>query len=65
MRPYVLGMEENDAKGKTLKSGALAEAVIHALYDPSATPRISAQARCRQMQLLSQLPERAAASAAD
>ena len=53
MRPYVLGMEENDAKGKTLKSGALAEAVIHAL-DPSATPRISAQARFRQMHQLLQ-----------
>lgn len=53
MRPYVLGMEENDAKGKTLKSGALAEAVIHAL-DPNATPRISAQARFRQMHQLLQ-----------
>ena len=53
MRPYVLGMEENDAKGKTLISGALAEAVIHAL-DPSATPRISAQARFRQMHQLLQ-----------
>lgn len=53
IRPYVLGMEENDAKGKTLKSGALAEAVIHAL-DPSTSPRVSAQARFRQMHQLLQ-----------
>lgn len=58
MRPYVLGMEENDTKGKTLKSGALAEAVIHAL-DPNATPRLSAQARFRQMHGLLQASHQA------
>lgn len=48
IRPYVLAMEENDIKGKTLKSGAIAEAVIYAL-DPHAKPRISGQARFRQV----------------
>lgn len=48
IRPYVLAMEENDIKGKTLKSGAIAEAIINAL-DPHAKPRISAQARFRQV----------------
>ena len=48
IRPYVLGMEENDRKGKTLKAAQIAEAVIYAL-DPQATLRQSPQARFRQM----------------
>lgn len=48
IRPYVLGMEENDNKGHTLKSAAIAEAIVTAM-DPHATPRQSAQARFRQV----------------
>ena len=48
IRPYVLAMEGDDIKGKTLKSGAIAEAIINAL-DPHAKPRIAAQARFRQV----------------
>lgn len=48
MRPYVLAMEENDTKGKTLKSAQIAEAVIHAL-DPQASLRSSPQSRFRQL----------------
>jgi hypothetical protein len=47
IRPYVLAMEENDIKGKTLKSASIAEAIIFAL-DPHAKPKISSQARFRQ-----------------
>lgn len=48
IRPYVLAMEENDVKGKTLKSASIAEAIIYAL-DPHAKPKISSQARFRQV----------------
>lgn len=48
MRPYVLGMEENDSKGKTLKAGALSEAAIWAL-DADASLRANGEARFRQM----------------
>ncbi|MDR1850131.1 MAG: AAA family ATPase [Zoogloeaceae bacterium] len=48
IRPYVLAMEENDTKGKTLKSSAIAEAIIRSL-DPSASPRRTADARFRQV----------------
>ncbi|WP_347484555.1 AAA family ATPase [Vandammella animalimorsus] len=58
IRPYVLAMEENDAKGKTLKSGAIAEAVIAALQ-PHATPRASAQARFAQVHALLREGQRA------
>ena len=47
IRPYVLAMEENDIKGKTLKSASIAESIIFAL-DPHAKPKISSQARFRQ-----------------
>ena len=47
-RPYVQGMSENDNKGRTLKSGAIAESVIFAL-DPHAGVKASAQARFRQI----------------
>ncbi len=47
-RPYVQGMSETDTKGKTLKSGAIAESVIFAL-DPHASVKASAQARFRQI----------------
>ncbi len=51
IEPFVLGMEDNDKSGKTLKSGQIAEAVITAI-DPLAKPRIGAEARFRQMHTL-------------
>ncbi|MCL2524589.1 MAG: AAA family ATPase [Betaproteobacteria bacterium] len=48
IRPYIVEMEENDQKGKTLKSGAIAEAIIRAL-DPTAAPRRTRDARWRQV----------------
>lgn len=36
--PYVLGMEENDKTGKTLKAGHIAEAIIHALNPKDKIP---------------------------
>ncbi|QPF74210.1 AAA family ATPase [Roseateles sp. DAIF2] len=48
IRPYVQGMELNDAKGKTMKSGHLAEALTHAL-DPIAELKSSPQARFQQL----------------
>ena len=47
-RPYVQGMSENDRTGKTLKSGSIAEAIVYGL-DPHAAPKLSAQARFRQI----------------
>jgi type II secretory pathway predicted ATPase ExeA len=46
--PYVLGMEDNDNRGKTMKSGHIAEAIIAAVA-PLATPRQSPEARFRQL----------------
>ena len=51
IRPYVLAMEATDAKGKTLKSGHIAEALIAAL-DPAASVRSSPQARFAQVHAL-------------
>ncbi len=51
IEPFVLGMEDNDKSGKTLKSGQIAEAVITAI-DPLVKPRIGAEARFRQMHTL-------------
>lgn len=51
VRPYVCGMEENDKKGKTLKSGHIAEALVSAL-DPNATLKSSPQARFEQVHKL-------------
>lgn len=48
IRPYVLAMEENDQKGRTLKSGQIAEAIIRTL-DPSASPKRTPEARFRQV----------------
>lgn len=48
IRPYVLAMEGNDAKGKTLKSASIAEAIIRTL-DPSALPKRSPEARSHQL----------------
>lgn len=48
VRPYVLAMEENDEKGRTLKSGQIAEAIIRTL-DPSGSPKRTPEARFRQV----------------
>lgn len=48
IRPYVLAMEENDEKGRTLKSGQIAEAIVRTL-DPSGTCRRTPEARFRQV----------------
>ncbi|MFK1245263.1 ExeA family protein [Pseudomonas aeruginosa] len=46
--PYVLGMEDNDTKGKTLKSGHITEAIL-AKIAPEQTPKASSQARFAQL----------------
>ena len=51
IRPYVLAMEENDSKGKTLKSAAIAEAIARAL-DPTVALRSSPQRRFNQIHSL-------------
>jgi len=48
VRPYILAMEGDDQAGRTLKSGAIAEAIIRTL-DPSATPKRTPDARFRQV----------------
>jgi type II secretory pathway predicted ATPase ExeA len=48
IRPYVLAMEENDDKGKTLKSSQIAEAIIRTL-DPAGMPRNTPEARFKQL----------------
>lgn len=48
IEPSVLYMEENDRKGKTLKSGALIQAILATLA-PTVTARRDAEARARQM----------------
>ncbi|MCL2346470.1 MAG: AAA family ATPase [Desulfobulbus sp.] len=51
IEPSVLYMEENDSKGKTLKSAAIVEAII-ATVAPSVPPKRTAEARARQLQSL-------------
>lgn len=46
--PYVLGMEENDKKGRCLRSDHIAEAILHAVAG-SDTPKRSPEARFRQL----------------
>jgi type II secretory pathway predicted ATPase ExeA len=48
IEPSVRRMEDNDKKGKTLKSGDIEEAIIYSL-DSSASPKRSAEARARQV----------------
>ncbi len=48
IRPYVVAMEANDVKGKTLKSAQIAEAVAHAL-DANASLSIRPQKRYQQV----------------
>ncbi|KAI5914604.1 ExeA family protein [Thauera sp. 2A1] len=51
IKPYVMEMESSDARGNVMKSGQIAEAIIHTL-DPGATVRASTQARARQVHAL-------------
>lgn len=51
IRPFVLAMEANDSKGKTLKSSQIAEAIAATLA-PSTTLKSSPDARFRQLQEL-------------
>jgi type II secretory pathway predicted ATPase ExeA len=48
MEPYVLAMEHNDKRGKTLKSGQIAETIIGAL-DPNAPLKSAPHARFKQL----------------
>lgn len=48
IEPYVLAMEDNDIKGKTLKSVHIAEAILEAVA-PSEKPKRSPEARFRQI----------------
>jgi len=58
MRPYVLAMELNDVKGKTLKASHIAETVATAL-DPHLQMRSSPQARFAQLHDLLKTSRRA------
>lgn len=51
IEPYVLGMEDNDRKGKTLKASAIAESMIHAIA-PMEKPRSSPEGRYAQLHRL-------------
>jgi type II secretory pathway predicted ATPase ExeA len=48
IQPYVLGMEDNDVKGKTLKSAAIADAIIRTVA-PNEKPWVSMEAKSRQL----------------
>ncbi|WP_276681226.1 ExeA family protein [Thalassolituus oleivorans] len=48
IEPYVLGLEDNDKKGKTLKSTDIAAAIIRTV-DPQAKLRLSAESRYAQL----------------
>ena len=48
IKPYVLGMEDNDQKGKTLKATHIAEAIM-ATVAPLERPKSSPEARFRQL----------------
>lgn len=49
IKPSVLGMEENDKTGKTLKAAGIMDAIIFTL-DPTARPRLTMEAKTRQLQ---------------
>ncbi|WP_297572640.1 ExeA family protein [uncultured Deefgea sp.] len=48
IEPYVLALEDNDIKGKTLKAGHIAEAILATLA-PLENPKRSPEARFRQL----------------
>ena len=47
-KPYVLGMEGSDDRGKTLKSTQIAESIVYAI-DPHVRLKLSSEARFRQL----------------
>lgn len=49
IEPYVLAMEQNDVKGRTLKSAHIADAIL-AEVAPHESPKQSADARFRQLE---------------
>ena len=51
IKPYVLGMEGTDDRGKTLKSTQIAEAIAFAI-DPQIKIKLSSEARFRQIHAL-------------
>jgi type II secretory pathway predicted ATPase ExeA/DNA-binding XRE family transcriptional regulator len=51
IEPYVLGLEDNDIKGKSLKATDIAAAIIRSI-DPQARMRLSAEARYAQLHRL-------------
>lgn len=48
IEPYIIAMEDNDAKGKTLKAASIAEAIINTLA-PLESVKHSQEARYRQL----------------
>lgn len=58
IKPYVLGMEASDAKGKTLRATHIAEAIAYAL-DPGLKIKSSPQARFDQLAQLLKASRRA------
>lgn len=58
IRPYVLGMEASDARGKTLRATHIAEAIAYAL-DPQLKIKSSPQARFEQLHQLLRASARA------
>jgi type II secretory pathway predicted ATPase ExeA len=58
IRPYVLAMEQNDVKGKTLKSSHIAEAIA-ACLDPQLKVKSSPQARFEQVHSMLKASRRA------
>lgn len=51
IEPYVLGMEDNDAKGKTMKASSIADAIISSIA-PLESPRRTMEAKSRQLHRL-------------
>ncbi|WP_140919150.1 ExeA family protein [Limnobaculum xujianqingii] len=51
IEPYIIAMEDNDAKGKTLKANSIAEAIIHTIA-PLESVKRSQEARFRQLHRL-------------
>jgi type II secretory pathway predicted ATPase ExeA len=51
IEPYVLGMEDNDAKGKTMKASSIADAIISSIA-PLENPRRTMEAKSRQLHRL-------------
>lgn len=49
IEPYIIGTEDNDIKGKTLKSGHIAESIIETISNGQDKPLRSAEARFRQV----------------